>query len=175
MKRFTSNPDGSVYGFTQSKEQTGNKRFRNNFLIPNLYFASAWAFPGGGFEGSITGGFLTALQMNRDKIWSECDDAKFVDDRIVPFLERKKIDDKTLELCFEKPTGFQHQKGQYAILNIMEPKVTELDLPYRWLPVVSSPEEDRIRFHIELDGSSFSKSCGLIDIGDEAIVYGPME
>ena len=56
----------------------------------------------------------------------------------------------------------------------MDPKVTELDLPYRWLPVVSSPEEDSIRFHIELDGSSFSKSCEGIDIGEEAVIFGPM-
>jgi all-trans-retinol 13,14-reductase len=174
IKRFTANTGGSVYGFKQSKEQSGTKRFRNNFLIPNLYFASAWAFPGGGFEGSIMGGFLVALQMNRDKIWSACDDEKYVDQRIVPLLNHKKIDDKTLELRFEKPARFQHQKGQYAILNIMKPKITELDLPYRWLPVVSFPMEDSIRFHIELDGSSFSKSCGLIDIGDEAIIFGPM-
>ncbi len=174
LQRYTLNPQGTPYGFTQSKEQSGGKRFRNNFLISNLYFASAWAFVGGGFEGSITTGFLAALQMNQDKIWSACDDAKYVDQRIVPLLERKKIDDKTLELSFEKPARFQHQKGQYAILNIMKPKTTELDLPYRWLPVVSSPEEDSIRFHIELDGSSFSKSCELINKGDETIVFGPM-
>lgn len=173
-QRFTSNPSGSVYGYAQSKEQSGLKRFRNNFLIPNLYFASAWTFPGGGFNGAIMAGFLAALQMNRDKIWSACDEAKYVDQRIVPLLERKKIDDKTLELSFEKPAKFQHQKGQYAILNIMKPKITELDLPYRWLPVVSSPEEDSIRFRIELDGSSFSKSCELIDISEEAIIFGPM-
>ena len=174
IKRFTSNTAGSVYGFQQTKAQSATKRLRNNFLIPNLYFASAWTFPGGGFEGSIMGGFLAALQMNRDKIWSECDDAKYVDERIVPLLERKQIDNKTLELSFEKPAKFQHQKGQYAILNIMKPKITELDLPYRWLPVVSSPKEDSIRFHIKLDDSSFSKSCGLIDMRDEAIILGPM-
>ena len=174
IQRFTSNPSGSVYGFTQSKEQSGTKRFRNNFLIPNLYFASAWAFPGGGFEGSIMSGFLAALQMNKDKIWSERGEANYVDERVVPLLERKKSDDKSLELSFEKPAEFQHQKGQYAILNLINPKETVLDLPYRWLPVISSPGEDGIRFHIELDGSSFSKSCELSDIGDEAIVYGPM-
>ena len=174
IKRFTSNTAGSVYGFAQSKKQSGTKRFRNNFLIPNLYFASAWTFPGGGFEGSIMGGFLAALQMNRDKIWSECDDSKYVDKRMVPLMERKEIDDKTLELSFEKPAGFQLQKGQYAILNLTDPKVTELDLPYRWLPVVSSPEEDSIRFHIELDGSSFSKSCGLFDSNEKALIFGPM-
>jgi len=174
IKRFTSNTAGSVYGFAQSKEQSGTKRLRNNFLIPNLFFASAWTFPGGGFEGSIMGGFLAALQMNKDKIWSECDDARYVDERIVPLLEHKKIDGKTLELSFEKPVGFQHQKEQHVILNLINPKVTELDLPYRWLPVVSSPEEDSIRFNIELNGSSFSKSCELIDISDEAIIFGPM-
>ena len=71
IKRFTSNTAGSVYGFAQTKKQSGTKRLRNNFLLPNLYFASAWAFPGGGFEGAIMAGFLAALQMNRDKIWSE--------------------------------------------------------------------------------------------------------
>ncbi len=174
IQRFTSNPDGSVYGFTQSKEQSGMKRLRNNFLIPNLYFASAWTFPGGGFEGTIMAGFLAALQMNRDKIWSECDDTKYDDHRIVSLLERKKIDNQTLALSFEKPTGFQHKKGQYSILNLLNPKVTELDLPYRWLPVDSSAKEDTLRFHVELNDSSFSKSCELIDIGDQAMIFGPM-
>jgi phytoene dehydrogenase-like protein len=174
IQRYTLNPKGTAYGFMQSKDQTGTKRFRNNFLISNLYFASAWAFPGGGFEGTIMGGFLAALQMNRDKIWSDSDDANYVDERVVPLLDCKKIDENTLELSFEKPTGFQHQKGQYAILNLKNPKVTELDLPYRWLPAVSSAEEESLRFHIELDGSSFSKSCEQLNKGDKALVFGPM-
>ncbi|PWL39321.1 NAD(P)/FAD-dependent oxidoreductase [Flagellimonas aquimarina] len=174
IERFTSNTDGSVYGFAQSKEQSGTKRFRNNFLIPNLYFASAWAFPGGGFEGSIMAGFLAALQMNRDKTWSEGDDSKYVDKRIVPFVEHKTIDNEILELSFEKPNGFKYIKGQHAILNLMEPKVTELDLPYRWLPIMSSPEEAVLRFNIPQDKSSFHKSCDLLKVGDKALVFGPM-
>ena len=174
IKRFTSNTAGSVYGFAQSRKQSATKRLRNNFLIPNLYFASAWTFPGGGFEGSIMGGFLAALQMNRDKIWSECDDSKFIDQRIVPLMGRKKIDDRALELSFEKLAKPQHQKGQYVCLNIIKPKVTKLDLPYRWLPIVSSQEEDSIRFHIDLDGSSFAKSCELKELGDKALIFGPM-
>ncbi|MEX0289376.1 MAG: phytoene desaturase family protein [Flavobacteriaceae bacterium] len=174
IQRYTANPGGAVYGFAQTLKLTASKRFRNNFLIPNLYFASAWAFPGGGFEGSIMAGFLAALQMNKDKIWSVCDDEKYVDERMVALLERKKIDENTLELRFEKPAGFQHQKGRYAILNLINPQVTELDVPYRWLPVFSSPGEDGIQFHVEHDSSSFSKSCELLKIGDRAIVYGPM-
>ncbi len=173
MQRFTLNPQGTPYGFTQSKEQAGTKRFRNNFLIPNLYFASAWAFPGGGFEGSIMAGFLAALQMNKDKIWSAQDANKYVDERVVKLRERKEIDKGTIELSFEKPKGLQYQKGQYAILNLLEPKVTELDLPYRWLPIDSSPNESVLRFHLELNNSSFNKSCQLLKIGDKALVFGP--
>ncbi len=173
IQRYTSNPTGSVYGYAQIKGQIAGQRFRNNFLIPNLYFASAWAFPGGGFEGSITGGFLAALQMNKDKIWSECDDSKYIDQRIVSLLERKKIDDKTLELRFEKPADTPPQNGSYVCLNLLKPKVTELDLPYRWLPIFSNGEDNHLGFQIELDGSSFSKSCELMDSGDVVTIYGP--
>jgi hypothetical protein len=174
IQRFTLHPEGTVYGFTQSKQQSAFKRFRNNFLIPNFYFASAWAFPGGGFVGTIMGGVLAALQMNRDKIWSEYDADKYVDERIVKLVERKEIDKSTIELSFEMPEGFQHHIGQYAIHNLMEPKVTELDLPYRWLPIASTPEESVLRFHIELNNSSFNRSCQLLNIGDKALVFGPM-
>ena len=174
IQRFTSNPSGSVYGYAQSKKQTGTGRFRNNFLIPNLYFASAWAFPGGGFEGSITGGFLAALQMNRDKIWSESDTEHFRDERIVKLKSKKKLDDQTIELNFEKPTGFKHQKGQFAILNLLEPKETELDLPYRWLPLESTAEASDLSFRINVEKNSFSKSCESLEVGEEALIFGPM-
>ncbi|MBT8237113.1 MAG: NAD(P)/FAD-dependent oxidoreductase [Croceitalea sp.] len=173
IERYTSNPTGSVYGYAQTKDQIGVKRFRNNFLIPNLYFASAWAFPGGGFEGSIQGGFLAALQMNQDNVWSACDDEKYIDDRIVALKERRTQDEKIVELSFEKPPGFENQSGQYAILKLTNPKVMDLDLPYRWLPVSSNGEEDHIKFQIELDDSSFSKSCELVEIGEKAQVFIP--
>ncbi len=174
IQRYTMNPSGSVYGYAQTKEQTASKRFRNNFLIPNLYFASAWAFPGGGFEGSIQGGFLAALQMNRDKIWSKCVDVKYNDQRAVALLERKEIDQKMLELSFEKPVHFSYQQGQHAILKLLNPKVTELDLPYRWLPVVSLTKEKKLLFHIKLDGSSFSESCQQLNIGEKSLIFGPV-
>ena len=174
IKGYTSNPGGAVYGFAQTKQLTASRRFRNNFLIPNLYFASAWAFPGGGFEGSITGGFLAALQMNKDKIWSEIDTKKFVDDRIVKLKSSKKIDEGTIELTFEKPEGFENEKDQYAILNLKDAEVEGLDLPYRWLPIASNGEDEQLRFQVKKDSSSFSKSCEQITKGDEAIVFGPM-
>jgi hypothetical protein len=112
--------------------------------------------------------------MNRDKIWSECGAEKYVDERIVKLVERKEIDKSTIELSFEKPEGFEHQKGQYAILDLIEPRVSELDLPYRWLPIASTPQEQVLRFHVELNNRSFNKSCQLLSIGDKALVFGPI-
>ena len=174
IKRFTANPSGAVYGFAQTLDLTASKRFRNNFLIPNLYFASAWAFPGGGFEGSVTGGFLAALQMNKDKIWSDTDTEKYADDRIVKLKSSKKVDENTVELTFAKPEGFKNEKGQYAILNLKDHKVADLDLPYRWLPLASNGEDEYLRFEIKKDDSSFSKTCEGMEIGEEAMVFGPV-
>jgi all-trans-retinol 13,14-reductase len=174
IQRYTLNPSGSVYGYAQTLEQTGTKRFRNNFLIPNMYFASAWAFPGGGFEGSITGGFLAALQMNKDKIWSEGNPETYTNDRVVKLKDRKETAENTLELSFEKPSGFEHKKGQYSILRLMEPEVMELDLPYRWLPIASTSEEADLKFEVTLANNSFSKSCELLEIGEEALIFGPV-
>jgi hypothetical protein len=56
----------------------------------------------------------------------------------------------------------------------MEPKVSELDLPYRWLPIASTHEEQILRFHVELNNSSFNKSCQLLNNGDKVLVFGPM-
>ncbi len=174
MKHYTSNPGGTPYGFTQSRQQSGLKRFRNNFLIPNLYFTSAWAFPGGGFEGTIMAGFLAALQMNRDNIWSDIKAERYSDDRIVKLTESKEIEGNAIQLSFEKPEKFDHQKAQFVILRLIAPKVTELDLPYRWLSVDSTSEDPVLRFRIKSDNSSFSKSCKLLEIGDEAIIFGPV-
>jgi all-trans-retinol 13,14-reductase len=139
-----------------------------------LYFASAWTFPGGGVEASIIGGFMVATKMNKDKIWSKRDAEVYQDARIVKLTGRKENGGSSIELSFEKPKGFKHQKGQNAILKLKNPKFTQLDLPYRWLPVVSSVEEESISFHIELDGSSFARSCEQLTEEDEAIVFGPM-
>ncbi len=174
IKRYTLNPSGAVYGFTQTLNMTGGKRLRNNFLIPNLYFASAWAFPGGGFEGSITAGFLAALQMTKDNVWSDAAIEKYNDDRVVKLKSSKKIDEDTLELSFEKPTDFKNENGHYTILKLRDPKQMKLDLPYRWLPLASNGEDEYLRFHIEQDGSSFSRSCELLDVGEEAVIFGPM-
>jgi len=174
IERYTANPSGAVYGFAQTLDLTASKRFRNNFLIPNVYFASAWAFPGGGFEGSVTGGFLAALQMSKDNIWSESTTESFQDDRVITLKSKEQIDSETLQLNFDKPNGLDYKKGEYVVFKLRDPKEMELDLPYRWLPLDSNSEDSDLTFKINLENNSFSKSCKSLEIGDEAIVFGPM-
>ena len=174
IQEYTLNPKGSVYGYAQTPQQSGFKRFRDNFLIPNLYFASAWAFPGGGFTGAIVGGFLVGLKMNNDAEWSESSATKMPDERIVKLIGKKDIAKNTIELTFEKPKGFTHEAGQYVVLELMNPATNELDMALRSLSIVSYPEEPILRFAMRLSNSSFKKSCDLLKTGDRALVFGPM-
>ncbi len=63
IKRFTLNPEGSVYGFAQTPKQTGLYRFQSRSHLNNLYYASAWANPGGGFTGAILSGWFCAGEV----------------------------------------------------------------------------------------------------------------
>ncbi|MCI4625949.1 MAG: NAD(P)/FAD-dependent oxidoreductase [Candidatus Magnetoovum sp. WYHC-5] len=65
IKHFTKNPCGSIYGYSQIPAQAGLKRMDINMPIKNLFFASAWSFPGGGFTGTIIGGSLCANKVLR--------------------------------------------------------------------------------------------------------------
>ncbi|MFB0502763.1 MAG: phytoene desaturase family protein [Candidatus Bathyarchaeia archaeon] len=64
IQRYTLNPNGSVYGFAQTPDQAGSFRIRQKDAhIDNLYYASAWTFPGGGFTGAIESGYLCAIEI----------------------------------------------------------------------------------------------------------------
>jgi phytoene dehydrogenase-like protein len=63
VERYTLNPGGSVYGFSQTVTQAGDNRFGQTMPVKNLHVASAWGFPGGGFTGAIISGFLTSLKI----------------------------------------------------------------------------------------------------------------
>jgi len=65
IQRFTLNPEGSVYGFAQIPKQAGIFRLPNKSPIKNLYFASAWTNPGGGFTGAILSGWFCANEVNK--------------------------------------------------------------------------------------------------------------
>lgn len=63
VERYTLNPGGSSYGFAQTPKQSGLNRIGIKSPVKGLYFASAWAFPGGGFTGAIISGYLCALKI----------------------------------------------------------------------------------------------------------------
>jgi len=63
MKRYTLNPGGTAYGFAQIPKQAGRKRIQQKSPIDNLYFASAWTLPGGGFGGAIRSGYWCAEEI----------------------------------------------------------------------------------------------------------------
>ena len=65
MERYTGNPKGAVYGYTQTVKQAGKFRFKNQTSIENLSFVGAWTSPGGGYEGSISGGITEAIRISK--------------------------------------------------------------------------------------------------------------
>lgn len=67
ITRYTLNPEGSVYGFAQTPRQSGIYRMTSKSPIANLYFASAWASPGGGFSGAILSGWNCAQELLKAK------------------------------------------------------------------------------------------------------------
>lgn len=65
IQRYTLNPHGTAYGFAQTPGQAGLRRMSVASGVPNLYFASAWTYPGGGFTGAIWAGWLCAGEVMR--------------------------------------------------------------------------------------------------------------
>ena len=63
IKRYTLNPGGSALGFANIPKQFGRKRIPQKEPIENLYFASAWTVPCGGFSGTIASGYLCAREI----------------------------------------------------------------------------------------------------------------
>lgn len=63
IQRYTLNPGGSVYGFSQMPSQAGKNRLSHESSIENLYFASAWTQPGGGFGAVLGSGYMVAHKI----------------------------------------------------------------------------------------------------------------
>jgi all-trans-retinol 13,14-reductase len=69
LQRYTLNPGGCIYGYAQLPKQSGILyRLPNRSPVENLYFASAWSNPGGGFTGTILGGWFCALEILRKRV-----------------------------------------------------------------------------------------------------------
>jgi hypothetical protein len=173
IKRYTLNPGGTPYGYAQTVAQTGIKRMTAKSPIKNLYFASAWTFPGGGFTGAILSGFFSSTAMNKEIKWSETDKTLIKDTRVVKLIDKKNIAENTIELTFEKPENFDYRAGQYAVISLDKTKKMEIDLPLRSLSMVSHPDENSLRFAMRVSNSSFKKACQEMKIGEEVTIFGP--
>ena len=60
---YTLNPSGTFLGFAYTPKQSGMMRLKNKSPIKNLYFASAWTFPGGGYSSTIWSGWQCAKEV----------------------------------------------------------------------------------------------------------------
>lgn len=65
-RRYTSNPQGVIYGFDHTLKNDFVTRIDNRTPIKGLYLASAWGNPGAGYGGTIAGAEITFYKMMKD-------------------------------------------------------------------------------------------------------------
>jgi phytoene dehydrogenase-like protein len=66
--RYTGNYRGSIYGWDQTLDNSGMRRMAQATPIANLYLASAWTRPGGGYGGVLMSGIDCFKEAT--KTWS---------------------------------------------------------------------------------------------------------
>jgi len=64
--RFTSNPRGAIYGWDQTVDNSGQRRFPQKTPIKNLYLSGAWTFPGHGYGACIPSGLACFAEVLKD-------------------------------------------------------------------------------------------------------------
>ena len=67
MYEYSLNPNGAVYGHSCDAQNHTVFRPEQRTPIPGLYLAGAWTFPGAGFGGALTSGYVCAGLVLRDK------------------------------------------------------------------------------------------------------------
>ena len=60
MQRYGVSPDGAIYGFAQTPEQSGMNRLDQTTKIKGLFLAGAWTRPGHGLHGCFVSGLEAA-------------------------------------------------------------------------------------------------------------------
>ena len=64
--RYTSNPRGAIYGWDQTVDNSGQRRFPQRTPIKNLYLSGAWTFPGHGYGACIPSGLSCFAEVMKD-------------------------------------------------------------------------------------------------------------
>ncbi|MEK9604502.1 MAG: FAD-dependent oxidoreductase [Flavobacteriaceae bacterium] len=175
IQSYILSPEGTPYGYAQTLKQSPDNRPQLEAPVKNLYFSSAWTFPGGGFTGAIISGILSSkLMLSKHPKAKHLDPAELPDTQTAALIERNEIARDTIELVFEKPKDFENfQAGQYAVVSLEAPKFNKLDMPLRPLSIASHPSENVLRFAMRTSDSAFKKSCMAMKKGELAKIYGP--
>jgi phytoene dehydrogenase-like protein len=63
---YTRNPEGAIYGFNQTVDNSFMNRLDGRTPIKGLYLAGAWGNPGGGYGGALSGGEKAFRMMMAD-------------------------------------------------------------------------------------------------------------
>jgi phytoene desaturase len=63
IERFTGNPEGAVYGWDNTPQQSGAGRPGHRTAVGGLYLSGHWSSPSGGVTGVMTSGAQTAQQI----------------------------------------------------------------------------------------------------------------
>ncbi|HSA96427.1 MAG TPA: NAD(P)/FAD-dependent oxidoreductase [Acidobacteriota bacterium] len=64
--RFTSHPRGAIYGWDQTVDNSGQRRFPQKTPVKNLYLSGAWTFPGHGYGACVPSGLSCFAQVMAD-------------------------------------------------------------------------------------------------------------
>lgn len=177
IRRYTLNPAGAPYGYAQTPGQIAWNRPSYKSAVKGLWLAGTWTFPGGGFTGALLSGFLCAWKVNRalgpEKEARADQEASLDDPRQVKLVNKASIAMGSLELSFEKPTGFAHRPGQYAVLSLDSAGPLEHDMPLRTMSICSHPDEPLLRFAMRSGHSPFKRSCMAMEEGQTVTIFGP--
>jgi all-trans-retinol 13,14-reductase len=64
--RYTGNYRGAIYGWNQTVDNSGNRRFPNKTPIKNLYLSGAWTSPGHGYSAVILSGLQCFAEIMKE-------------------------------------------------------------------------------------------------------------
>ncbi len=60
IERYGASPEGAIYGFAQTVEQSGLNRLAQKTKMKGLFLAGGWTWPGAGLHPCFVSGFTTA-------------------------------------------------------------------------------------------------------------------
>ncbi len=64
--RYTKNPEGAIYGYEQSLDNSFMNRIKNTTPFNGLYLASAWGGGGGGYQPCLESGLKAFKAVIKD-------------------------------------------------------------------------------------------------------------